>query len=310
MSVNNWQPTANINTLKARAALVAAIREFFHKKGVLEVDTPLLCQHGVTDVFVNNIEVGDRQLQTSPEYAMKRLLAAGSGSIYQITKAFRDDPCSKRHQPEFTLLEWYRVGFTLEDLMQETDELLQQVLRCPPAQLISYQALFNDTLGFNPHEINQADLLLFVQQHLDVPSAKELSKTTLLELCFSHCIEPTLGKEQPIFLHSFPLEQAALAKIKNGVAQRFEVYYQGLELANAFEELLDAEEQLARFQQDNVKRRQLGLPEKSIDPYLMAALQAGLPDCAGIALGLDRLLMLQLGLTDIRETIGFSWENS
>ena len=288
------------NYLTARATLYQQIRAFFAERQVIEIDTPLLADAPVTDPFLEALTVkhqGKTQyLQTSPEYAMKRLLVAGSGDIYQLCKAFRAEEVGRLHRTEFTLLEWYRVGFDEHDLMAEMDALLQCTLSCQPAKKHTYQRLFESYLGINPHTVNQEALLAIAHQQVDL-IADNLNRDDYLMLLFSHCIEPHLGHEQPVFVYDYPASQAALAQCKQvdgqHVAARFEVFVNGVELANGYHELTDATEQKRRFEKDLVVRKQLGLSAVPIDDDLVRALKQGLPACAGVALGVDRLLMLQ-----------------
>jgi lysyl-tRNA synthetase class 2 len=312
----NWQPTASIENLKARAAILRNIREFFYERNVYEVETPVLASAPVTDPFLTALETTcslfpNRKLymQTSPEYAMKRLLAADSGSIYYLGKAFRDDECGKLHNPEFTMLEWYRVGFTDADLINEIDELLQSILHSQPIQRLSYKQAFEHHLGINPHK---ADLRLLQAICLDrFGEIKGLvpNKDTYLQLLMSDAIEPNLGHEAPTVITDFPASQAALARTRavegDEVAGRFEIYVKGIELANGYYELKDAAIQKERFQADLAKRRQENLPEVPVDEKLLAALQSGFPDCAGVALGVDRLVMLALNANSISEVVAF-----
>ena len=288
--------------LTARATLYQQIRTFFAERQVVEVDTPLLADAPVTDPFLEALAVkhqGKTQyLQTSPEYAMKRLLAAGSGDIYQLCKAFRAEEAGRLHRTEFTMLEWYRVGFDEHDLMAEMDVLLQYTLLCQPAKKHTYQHLFEKYLEINPHTASEAALLGIAHQQLDLV-ADNLNRDDYLMLLFSNCIEPHLGHEQPVFVYDYPASQAALAQCKQvdgqHVAARFEVFVNGVELANGYHELIDAAEQKRRFEQDIAVRKQLGLPAVPIDQGLVHALEKGLPACAGVSLGVDRLLMLQCG---------------
>lgn len=304
----NWQPGASIQTLQQRAKYLASIRVFFAERSVLEVETPQLSKHGVTDPYLvsfNTEFVGPENkqglalfLQTSPEYAMKRLLCAGSGCIFQICKAYRNEEAGRLHNPEFTLLEWYRVGFNHFDLMDEMAELLVRVLNCSAPQQISYQQAFIEHLSIDPHTATLQQLQALVME-LEIAdfAEQENDPDTLLQILFSHCIEPKIGQHSPCMVYHFPASQAALARINTDdprVAERFEVYYQGIELANGFHELADAQEQRRRFEQDNHKRRTLGYRPMLPDEKLLRALEQGLPDCAGVALGIDRLLMLAL----------------
>jgi elongation factor P--(R)-beta-lysine ligase len=312
----SWQPSASIKTLKQRAAIIKKIRDFFAERDVLEVETPLLCTTSVTDPFIESIPATYQEnnepvsfyLQTSPEYAMKRLLAAGSGAIYQITKAFRQGEVGHLHNPEFSMLEWYRPGFDHHALMDEVDALLQHILQCSSADRMTYQALFEKHLDLNPHIVSLKQLSQCASDNgLDV-ATDITERDTWLMLLMSHCIEPMLGLEKPIFVYDFPASQAALARLQAGqpsIAARFEVYIKGMELANGFHELQDATEQQARFAENNQKRAALNLPIMPVDNYLLAALEHGLPDCAGVALGIDRLIMLAAQLNHIQDVLSF-----
>lgn len=304
----SWQPTATIEQLKARAELLKSVRAFFLARDVLEVETPLLCYTSVTDPYIHSIQTSDGYLQTSPEYAMKRLLAAGSGSIYQLCKAFRKNDKGQHHNPEFTMLEWYRVGFNHHQLMDEVDALLQTLLKTSAGQRISYLALFQKYLNINPHTATLAELHeIAKQQSLHVESSIS-DCTTWLQLLMSHCIEPQIGEDVPVFIYDFPVAQAALAKIIQSelpVAARFEVFYRGLELANGFHELQNANEQRQRFENNLAMRKELGLESLPIDEHFLAALEHGLPDCSGVALGFDRVVMLATDCAKISEVISF-----
>jgi lysyl-tRNA synthetase class 2 len=313
---NLWQPSASLKALKQRAFIIKKVRDFFSERHVLEVETPLLCSTSVTDPFIESIPASYRKggkiiqfyLQTSPEYAMKRLLAAGSGAIYQITKAFRQGEVGRYHNPEFSMLEWYRPGFDHHALMDEVDALLQYILDYPAADRMTYQALFEKHLNFNPHIASLENLSQCASHHGLSIATDIRERDTWLMLLMSHCIEPKLGFEKPIFIYDFPASQAALARLQTGnppVAARFEVYVKGMELANGFHELQDADEQQKRFKENNLKRETLGLPSMPIDEYLLAALRHGLPNCAGVALGMDRLIMLETELEHIQEIISF-----
>ncbi|MCP4473610.1 MAG: EF-P lysine aminoacylase GenX [Gammaproteobacteria bacterium] len=298
-----WQPTASLATLKKRGAILDAIRQFFQQRQVLEVETPLLSATTVTDPHIESIKTDSGYLQTSPEFAMKRLLAAGSGAIFQISKAFRHEERGNQHQREFTMLEWYRPGLNHHQLMDEIDQLLQQLFAFAPAQRLSYQALFQHHLKINPHQTDSQTLATIAQQH-NIDAVNITSRDDWLNILFTHCIEPTL--QQPTFIYDYPASQSALAKIDNGVAQRFELYINGIELANGFHELTDAAEQAARFEQDRQQRQIAHQCDIAVDQSLLAALAHGLPDCAGVALGIDRLIMVACHLNDIRQTISFA----
>lgn len=312
----NWQPTASQQNLHLRAAVLHKIREFFRERHVLEVETPLLCATTATDPYIDSfyLEKTNKYLQTSPEFAMKRLLAAGSGAIYQICKAFRNDEVGRYHNPEFSMLEWYRPGFNHRDLMVEMDEFLQFILATKPAEKCSYKEVFLKYLGVNPHRASLAELKEVASlYHLDFSIMTGLERDDWLHLLFTHCIEPKIGFMQPLFIYDYPASQAALAQIRNEdppVAERFEVYFQGIELANGYHELGDASEQRQRFIHDIAKRQAQNRSIVPIDENLLAALDHHFPACAGVALGIDRLVMLASNAKSIHEVLTFYWENS
>ncbi|MCR9625899.1 elongation factor P--(R)-beta-lysine ligase [Vibrio antiquarius] len=315
----NWQPTASIDQLRQRATLIASIRQFFADRQVMEVDTPAMSHATVTDIHLHTFQTefvgpgyadGSKLFfMTSPEFHMKRLLAAGSGCIYQINKAFRNEENGRYHNPEFTMLEWYRVGFDHHKLMDEMDDLLQLVLKCGAAQRMTYQQAFIDVLGVCPLEGSMTELKTAASKlGLSDIAEPEEDRDTLLQLLFSVGVEHKIGQDVPAFVYDFPASQAALAKINpqdHRVADRFEVYFKGIELANGFHELDNPKEQRARFEQDNAKRLDMGLKPQPIDYHLISALEAGLPDCAGVALGIDRLIMLALGCDHIDQVTAF-----
>jgi len=313
----DWRPTASLEALRIRAGILAKIRAFFAEREVLEVETPLLASAPVTDLHLQALSCRYRgpghddgralYLQTSPEFAMKRLLAAGSGPIFQICKAVRDGEAGRRHNPEFTILEWYRPGWDHHLLMDEIDELLAVVLGAPPGERLSYREAFQRYADVDPHEESDGELQSRVEC-LGVSSAGELERDDLLDLLVTHVIEPKLGHCQPTFIHDYPASQAALAKVRPGdppLAERFEVFAEGLELANGYHELTDPAVQRQRFETDLEARRDAHLPEVPIDEHLLAALDHGLPDCAGVALGVDRLLMLAAGTREIADVLAF-----
>lgn len=312
----NWQPTAQLPALQARAKLYQQIREFFAIREVLEVETPLLCARAVTDPYIQAFSADGKFLQTSPEYAMKRLLAAGSGSIYQICKAFRQEEAGNMHNPEFTMLEWYRPGFDHQQLMQEMDDLLQLLLDRPAAIKISYQQLFLDMVGIDPHTADIATLQNCANNcgiNLTAAALVGLTVTDWLQLIMSHVIEPKMIGPKPYIVWGFPVPQAALARIIPGecpVAARFEVYIEGIECANGYYELQDANEQAKRFETDNATRIKHGINTMIPDERLLAALESGLPECSGVTLGLDRVLMLKLHQKSIANVLAFSIENA
>jgi len=301
-----WRPSASLLTLRRRADLYARLRRFFAARDILEVDVPLIGATSVSDPHIESITVGnvlsgavdsEHYLQTSPEYFMKRLLAAGSGAIYSLGKAFRQGEAGHRHNPEFTMLEWYRTGFDDHRLMDELESLLTELLSFSSVSRRPYRDLFVQYLGFDPHAASLETLQECARQNIDL-DWQDSDRDVWLDLLMTHCIEPRLGQGL-VFIYDYPASQAALAKVeidKTGtlVARRFEAYVNGMELANGYWELTDAEEQARRFERDLVIRGRLGLPACPLDKKLMAALQSGLPECAGVALGVDRLLM-QMG---------------
>lgn len=307
----DWLPSATLHDLRSRANLLALIRCFFTERGYLEVETPCLSAFGVTDVYLESmtVECLGRQyfLQTSPEYHMKRLLAAGSGPIFQIARAFRQDEKGRWHNPEFTMLEWYRPGITHLDMLQEIEALLSVVLKKNKLIVKTYQAVFLEICGVDPFNTTIIDLKNLLKAfHLDYVLSDEDDLDQYLFLLMSHVIEPRLAAEHhPVAVIDFPVSQAALAQIHKGVAQRFEVYYQGIELANGFHELTDAKEQRMRFELDNQKRLARGLQPRCLDERFLAAIQHGLPPATGVALGLDRLIALALNQQTIQSSVAF-----
>ena len=319
----NFQPTCDVQALKARAKMYQRIRQFFAERDVLEVETPVLSQAAVTDVHLASVlalrHVNGQQhthyLQTSPEFAMKRLLASGSGAIFQICKVFRDDEHGRKHNSEFTMLEWYRPAFSLTDLMHETSALLNVCLAERFSDLrpmvLSYKHAFQDRLDINPLQATLQqlkDTARRVGLNLDLGD----DRLAYMDLLFSHMVEPSLGFDTPVFLTDFPPEMASLAKVKTDddgeqVAARFEVYIEGLELANAYDELVDAEVLRQRFMADNAERAAQGLTVMPIDEHLLAALPH-MPECSGIALGIDRLLMIAQNKLKLEQVITFPAE--
>ncbi|MBL4832121.1 MAG: elongation factor P--(R)-beta-lysine ligase [Aliivibrio sp.] len=324
MSNAMWMPSASMEQLKCRAEVLATIRQFFFKRNVLEVDTPAMSHATVTDVHLHTFKtefVGPGYaegkilyLMTSPEFHMKRLLAAGSGAIYQICKSFRNEEAGRYHNPEFTMLEWYRPGFDHHDLMDEMEALLTLILSTPAAVKMTYQQAFLTVLGVCPLEASMAELKVAAASlGLSDIAEKEEDRDTLLQLLFSMGVEGCIGNEAPAFVYDFPASQAALAKINQQdprVADRFEVYFKGIELANGFHELDNAQEQLARFEEDNHKRLEMGLTEQPIDHHLIAAIDSGFPACAGVALGIDRLIMLALKQNHIDKVTTFPFDRA
>ncbi|MDT8445597.1 MAG: EF-P lysine aminoacylase EpmA [bacterium] len=298
--------------LKARADLLTRLRHFFAQRGLTEVSTPLLCSYPNLEAHIDPVPAGsNRWLPSSPEYAMKRLLAAGSGSIYQICPAFRLGELGAKHQPEFTLLEFYLVAQDHWGLMDFVDQLLQEVLGWPAAQRIDYAEVFRDTLGINALALEMdAFAKALKSRQMAVPEFLMTANTTQtdrLDYLFSTLIEPDLGTDRPVLLTGYPPFMAALARIDQGRAARFEVFYRGLELGNGFWELKDPAEQRARFEEANRQRVAAGKSAYGVDERFLACLDQ-LPDCAGIALGLDRLLMLWLGVDSIDQVLTLPWD--
>jgi lysyl-tRNA synthetase class 2 len=305
MTDADFRYTAKIDCLKKRAEILKKIRAFFDARQVIEVETPLLAEAPVTDPHIEAIQtIGiEGYLQTSPEYAMKRLLAMGIGSCFQLCKAFRLDPHSRIHHPEFTMLEWYRLDFDDHALMDETEALLQTILSCSPAIRMTYEEAFQRFLHLSALESPSERLKdLFIAKFGPIPGSDSFTIDDWRMLLFNHGIEPFLTGDSPYFIYDFPASQAALARLKNdSVAARFEVYMNGIELANGYHELLDPQGQAARFESDLAQRKKLGKLKVPVDNRLLSALSHGLPDCAGIALGVDRLVMLALNTSRIQE---------
>ncbi len=319
---DDWRPTAPIENIRLRASLLAKTRQFFAARDVLEVETPLLSAATVSDPHLQSFSTRYNgpglpvntplYLQTSPEAAMKRLLAAGSGSIYQICKAFRDGELGARHNPEFTMLEWYRVGFDHVALMVEVEALVKSLLGLSAEfERLSYCAAFERHLGINPHTASREVLCRYAA---DVGIAgglksEEIERDGWLDLLMSQLIEPHLGQAAPVFIYDYPASFAALAKIRPGtppLAERFELYITGFELANGYHELCDADELQRRYEKDVRLRQASGVSVPAINSRLRAALATGLPPSSGVALGFDRLLMLAAKVGTIREVMAFT----
>ena len=316
-----WQPSATIDALRRRAGIINRIREFFAERGVLEVDTPSLSHAAVSDPFLHPfateyVPEGGGQaamlyLHTSPEYPMKRLLAAGSGAIWQLCKVYRNGEIGRRHNPEFSMLEWYRPGFDHHQLMDEVDALVRAVLAGESARRVTYAAVFAEHTGLDIHQCSDADLQSLAAARCGFQG--ELSRDGYLNLLFSECVEPRL--QAPTMVYAFPASQAALARVVEGddrvpSAARFEMFVKGMELANGYFELTDADEQLRRFEADQAQREALGIAALPIDMPLVDALRSGMPSCAGVALGVDRLGMLALGASTIGEVIAFDTQRA
>jgi lysyl-tRNA synthetase class 2 len=315
--------------LERRAQLLAQARQFFAERRVLEVDTPLVINAAVTDVHIHSARVelstpgtatrsadGAYFLHTSPEYAMKRLIAAGSGDIYQICHVVRGFERGRLHNVEFTLIEWYRLGFSLNDLMGEVDALVRALLGAAATgritEQLTYREAFVRELGIDPHTASVAELAE-QSRACGLQSAATAARDELLEFLMATRIGPRLGTGALTFVRGYPASQAALARLDPDdprAALRFELYCDGIELANGFQELADPAEQRARFASDVQQRQRLGLPSARLDERLLAALEAGLPECAGVALGFDRVLMLASGAATIDDVLTFPTERA
>ncbi|KRG70673.1 EF-P lysine aminoacylase EpmA [Pseudoxanthomonas dokdonensis] len=320
----DWQPTAGLDAIRLRARLNALIRGFFAERDVLEVETPILSRAGNTDAniasfqvqFSGHVDAGPRQrwLRTSPEFPLKRLLAAGIGDCYELGRVFRDGEAGGRHNPEFTMLEWYRVGWDHHALIDETVVLVQQALalvgRQAQVRVLDYRQLFQEVLSLDPFSASVAQL----QQPLSAFSinGEGLQRDDWLDLLITHCIQPRFADDVITVVHDWPASQAALARIRPGqppLAERFELYLGSFEIANGYHELNDAEEQRDRFLRDNRIRDQRGDIQPAIDHALLAALPS-LPDCAGVAVGVDRLLMAMLRSSTIAPLLAFDFAHA
>lgn len=309
-----WRPSASIEALRARARLYQQLRTFFAERGVLEIEAPVMGAAAVTDPYIDSIRArcGDTTvyLQPSPEFAMKRLLAAGSGSIYSLGKVFRNGEKGRRHNPEFTLLEWYRTGFDDHQLMAEVAQLFEYVLPGLSVRKISYRDWFTP-LHLDPHTASAAELEAEARKWIETGIESD-DRDLWLDLLVSHVLEPQL-EPGLVFVYDYPASQAALARVTRDsteqlVARRFEVFLNRMELANGYWELTDAQEQRARFAADLGKRAEEQLPIYPSDEKLLHALEHGLPNSAGVALGVDRLLMCMMGVDTIGEVLAFDYD--
>jgi len=311
--------------LRLRARLYARVRRFFAERDVLEIETPILSAAGNTDPniesfttrFSGHVDAGAplRWLRTSSEFPQKRLLAAGIGDCYELGRVFRNGEAGRRHNPEFTMLEWYRVGWDHRRLIDETVELVRAALalvgKSAEVQKYTYRELFRTALNLDPFAASDAELQAALG---DVQiDAHGLWRDDWLDLLLTHRIQPAFPADRITVISDYPATQCALAKIRaddSPVAERFELYVGVQELANGYHELTDAAEQRARFERDNARRRERGLIEVPIDARLLAALEQGMPDCAGVALGVERLLMAMLGTDDIRDVLAFAFADA
>jgi lysyl-tRNA synthetase class 2 len=321
----DWRPSATLEVLRLRARMLAGIRAFFSARAVLEVETPALSAAATPDPALASLVTRytgpgaphgrTLYLHTSPEFPMKRLLAAGSGSIYQICRVFRDGEAGRSHNPEFTMLEWYRVGMDHHQLMDEVAELVMNVLaeRLPlrTPEKLSFREAFVGCIGLDPHSATAAACAQAAHAHgVPIPAGLYEHHDVAIwrDLLLSHLIEPKLGRDRLTFVYDYPASQASLARIRPGrppLAERFEVYLNGVELANGFHELADVAEQRTRFERQLHTRAADGLAPVPLDEHLLEALSEGLPDCSGVALGFDRLVMLAAGARSIAEVVPF-----
>lgn len=322
--MKDWKPTANLKALRLRAQLYALIRKFFAKRGVLEVETPMLSAAGNTDPNIESFQLqftgprsggaGQRWLRTSPEFPLKRLLAAGVGDCYELGRVFRNGEAGRRHNPEFTMLEWYRVGWDHHKLMDECAELVKDALhlagRAATVREISFQKLYKDAFGFDPLTVDEVELRGPLAVYGIDPTG--LGRDDWLDLLMTHLIQPSLPANRILMVYDYPVSQCALAKISRGevpVAERFEMYVGPLELANGYHELTDAGEQRERFGRDLSLRQKRASIQPPVDERLLAALPK-LPACAGVALGVDRLMMAMLGSERVADAMAFPFDRA
>jgi lysyl-tRNA synthetase class 2 len=317
--MTDWKPSASIATLEVRARMLRAAREYFTATRALEVETPTLSAAAVTDVHLASVvSTALRQkrfLHTSPEYPMKRLLAAGCGDIWQICRVYRDEEAGRWHNPEFTLIEWYRLGIDHHALMADVERLVATLL--PPArhfdraERLTYREAVQLHAGVDALDDPAAVLTTRLQSAgIDVPAGLHTDRDACLDLIMSTLVGPQLGHDRLTFVYDYPASQAALARVHGRVASRFEAYLDGIELANGFHELANAQEQRQRFEQDLQERERRGLPAVPVDEAFLASLGAGLPDCSGVALGFDRLVMCAVNAGHIEEVLAFPFSRA
>lgn len=322
---DDWRNSGSVADLKLRAQVYQFIRQFFSQLKVLEVETPMLSEAGNTDPNIASFHLqfsgpqsagnAHRWLRTSPEFALKRLLASGFGDCYELGRVFRNGEFGGKHNPEFTMLEWYRVGWNHQQLIDECLELVQGIFQLQNRQLsvlrYSYQELYIKFVGINPHECSDSKLMALIEKKTKI-DFEGMNRDDYLNLIMTHFIEPQLPETQLTVVFDFPASQCALAKIRHDaipVAERFELYLGSFELANGYHELTDSVEQARRFTQDLVTRKQREdiLPDQ--DMRLLQALK-NLPECAGVAMGIDRLMMALLNKKEISEVIAFDFSRA
>ena len=318
-AAEDWRPAASIDRLELRAALLRTTRAFFERRGVLEVETPVVVQHGVTDTFIRSLPAAEQSwLRTSPEHHLKRLLAAQRRDVYEIARVFRGGESGRLHQPEFTLVEWYRLGFGLDELAGETADLILALLPEHPAAshavtTLEYRDSFLETTGLDPFTATLGELQQCASARVGIDDGLRSQlgddRSSWLDLLASHAVYPALPRDAVQIVCGYPAEQAMLAQLDANEprrALRFEVFLNGIELANGFVELQNADEQRQRFESDNQRRALLGLPAVTPDEQLLAALDHGLPACAGVAVGLDRVVMLAAGAESVAAVQSFT----
>lgn len=325
----DWEPNTTHEIRIQRAQMLHKIRAFFYERDVLEVETPGLSQAANTDPYIESYQIDTdsslRYLHTSPEYPMKRLLAAGSGDIYQISKVWRKGESGIKHNPEFSLLEWYRVGFDYHQLIQEVDDLLTGLFSTSdikfqqPALIVTYQQLFLEKLGLNPHTVEHAELAECCKLHISHLDTDDFNRQGLLDALLTHCIEPEFEQNRLTFVIDYPSSQSALATLrhnspntdeKDAVAERFEVYLGSLELGNGYQEETRYKRNRDILKSENTIRRQHKLNQMPEDNLFLEAIKHGMPDCSGVAIGLDRLLMGLLNEKEIQNVINFPWNKA
>jgi lysyl-tRNA synthetase class 2 len=314
-----------MRAIRLRARLNAAIRGFFARRDVLEVETPVLSQAGNTEPNIASFSLEfsgrtngaprTRWLRTSPEYALKRLLAAGIGDCYELGRVFRDGEAGARHNPEFTMLEWYRVGWDHQRLIDEVAELINAALalvdRHATLERIAWRDLYRQRLALDPISASDAELQHALGAVRIDPEG--LTRDDWLDLLLTHRLQPHFPADGLLAVFDYPASQAALARVRPGdppLAERFELYLGPLEVANGYHELLDADEQRTRFERDLAVREGRGAPRPPLDERLLGAMQSGLPACAGVALGVDRLLMAMLGTSRIADVLAFAFDRA
>ncbi len=317
--IETWKPTASIAVLELRAQMLRAARDYFTATRALEVETPALSAAAVSDIHLASIEARalnqPRFLHTSPEYCMKRLIAAGAGDIWQIAKVYRDGESGRWHNPEFTMIEWYRIGIDHHVLMADVERLISAML--PPArqfdraERLSYREAVQLHAGVDAFDDPTPVLVARLESAgIEVPASIRTDRDACLDLVMGTLVGPALGHDRLSFVYDYPASQAVLAKVRGAVASRFEAYLDGIELANGFHELADPKEQRARFEHDLAERTQRGLPLHPVDERFLQALEHGLPECSGVALGFDRLVMCAAGAKHIDEVLAFPFDRA